>query len=884
MVAKKEHTPSEWITDTVATCSVAGTKHKECTVCHTTLESGSIDKIAHTPATDAAVEATCSATGFTEGSHCSVCNAVIVAQEVVAKKDHTVVVDAAVEATCNSTGLTEGNHCSVCNATLVAQKATSKLMHVLSVKITDIPETCTEDGTYYVECTLCHIILERGSLEGGHNYESTVVPPTASAQGYTQHVCTRCNDTYNDTFVPARGFTGLAYVVNDDGKTCTITGLGIVTDTEITIPVQIDGYKVTAIGEKAFAECSELTKISLQDSIVSIGTRAFYKCAKLTEITIPTSVISIGTQIFYGCDSLTTVYYNGQYGNAENPFLSSKNLETVVFGGANIPAYVAYDVKTLKTVIILDSVKSIGSYSFQNCSNLTNITIGNSVAKINSYAFDGCISLTNITIPNSATNIGPYAFASCISLTNITIPDKVTSIGSHAFAWCRGLTSVTIGNGVTSIGNGTFYFCNSLTEITISNSVKSIGSFAFDFCSSLADVYITDVEAWMNIAFDGDEDAHPNYYGKLHILDDKGNEITELVIPDSITKINSFTFYNCSVLTSVTIPDSVTYIGSYAFKSCCSLMSVTIGNSVTSIGDKAFFECYKLVEVYNLSTSIALTKRSSNNGYAGYYALDIYTAIDEPSKLWIDDNGYIFYEDGDICYLIGYTGSETKLILPTSCNGKNYSLYKYLFYSCGYLTDIAIPNCVTSIGNYTFYNCSTLTSITIPDSVTTIGDYAFSRCSNLTSIIIPDSVTTIGDAAFSWCSNLTSIIIPDSVTDLGYETFMGCQQLTNVTIGNGVTSIGYSSFAYCYNLTNVTLPNSVWSIGGEAFLSCDLTSITIPASVWIIYDKAFYQCYLTSIIFEGTMDQWYGIEFGADWKDDFSTIEVICSDGTILLY
>ena len=89
VVAKKAHTTSDWLTDTEATCSVAGTKHKECTVCHTVLESGSIDKIAHTPATDAAEEATCSATGLTEGSHCSICNAVITAQQVVEKKAHT---------------------------------------------------------------------------------------------------------------------------------------------------------------------------------------------------------------------------------------------------------------------------------------------------------------------------------------------------------------------------------------------------------------------------------------------------------------------------------------------------------------------------------------------------------------------------------------------------------------------------------------------------------------------------------------------------------------------------------------------------------------------------------------------------------------------------
>ncbi len=124
VVAKKAHTTSDWITDTEATCSVAGAKHKECTVCHTVLESGSIDKIAHTPATDAAVEATCSATGLTEGGHCSVCNAVITAQQVVPKTTHTT-----------------------------------------SDWITDTEATCSVAGAKHKECTVCHTILESGSID-----------------------------------------------------------------------------------------------------------------------------------------------------------------------------------------------------------------------------------------------------------------------------------------------------------------------------------------------------------------------------------------------------------------------------------------------------------------------------------------------------------------------------------------------------------------------------------------------------------------------------------------------------------------------------------------------------------------------------------------------
>ena len=123
----------------------------------------------------------------------------------------------------------------------------------------------------------------------------------------------------------------------------------------------------------------------------------------------------------------------------------------------------------------------------------------------------------------------------------------------------------------------------------------------------------------------------------------------------------------------------------------------------------------------------------------------------------------------------------------------------------------------------------TVTDITIPDYVTSIGSYAFYGCSSLTSITIPDSVTSIGYSAFEDCSGLTSVTIPDSVTSIGYSAFEDCSGLTSVTIGEGVTSIGSGAFWNCSGLTSVTIPDSVTSIGSGAFAGCGkLVSITIP--------------------------------------------------------
>ena len=194
---------------------------------------------------------------------------------------------------------------------------------------------------------------------------------------------------------------------------------------------------------------------------------------------------------------------------------------------------------------------------FSNIAILTSVMIPDSVTTIGNNAFNGCSGLTSVTIPDSVTTIGNSAFMSCTGLTSVTIGNSVTTIGMAAFNNCSSLTSVTIGNSVTTIGDGAFNLCTGLTSIIIPNSVTTIGQGAFYGCSSL----------------------------------------TSVTIPSGVTSIVMETFRNCTGLTSVTIPDSVTTIGSGAFVNCTGLTSVTIGNGVTTIGQGAFSGCSGLTSV-----------------------------------------------------------------------------------------------------------------------------------------------------------------------------------------------------------------------------------------------------------------------------------------------
>jgi len=233
----------------------------------------------------------------------------------------------------------------------------------------------------------------------------------------------------------------------------------------------------------------------------------------------------------------------------------------------------------LTSVIIPDSVTSIGEYAFSECHKLTSVTIPDSVTSIGERAFYECLGLTSVTIPDSVTSIGEGAFCECSELISVTIPKNLTSIEENVFR-NSGLTSVTIQEGITSIGHSAFSKCSKLTSVTIPKSVTSIGEGAF---------YGT---PWLKEK----QEENPLVIVNEILIDGTACE-GDIIIPESVTSIGDGAFIGCLGLTSVTIPDSVTSIGSDAFAYCSELTSITIPDSVTSIGFWAFSECTELTSI-----------------------------------------------------------------------------------------------------------------------------------------------------------------------------------------------------------------------------------------------------------------------------------------------
>ena len=346
------------------------------------------------------------------------------------------------------------------------------------------------------------------------------------------------------------------------------------------------------------------------------------------------------------------------------------------------------------SVALPDSITSIGTYAFYNCTALESIAIPQGVAAIGEFTFYGCSSLVSVSIPDSVTSIGRNAFDSCSALADVSIPAQVASIGSRAFAGCSSLVSVTIPGGVSTVEGYSFYRCSSLETVFILEGVSSILENAFASCTKLKSISL----------------------------------------PDSVTSIGRDAFECCTSLESVSIPEGVTSIGSWAFSDCSSLVSVFIPSSVTSIAASAFSSCPKLS---------AVTYAGTMQEWAGL-------SYQYPATC-SDGTVLRFGSCGDtLGYLLTDSGS---LILTGSGAMREFSSYSSApwYNQHASVTSIVLPEGLTSIGTYAFYNFSALESVSIPAAVTSIGSFAFRKCTALKEITFGHTVSdslTIGEEAF----------------------------------------------------------------------------------------------------------------------------------------
>ena len=523
-------------------------------------------------------------------------------------------------------------------------------------------------------------------------------------------------------------------------------------------------------------------------------------------------------------------------------------------------------------------------------------SIPNMVGVIGEDAFYGCVNLKKITIPDSVKVIEASAFEGCEKLVSVVIPDSVLQIGKRAFYGCKSLVSVTLGTGVLEIGSSAFYTCNRLVEVVNQSTLElSKGNSKNGYLA----YYAVDIHKGESKIVD--KEGYLFYIGeqKHYLLGYIGEEVN-LVLPQ-ISENKSYDIYKYAFdsndrITSVIIQSNVNAIGYRSFARCSNLVSVTVGKDVSDISSEAFYACYKLIEIINHS-NLVMNAGSSELGGIAEYAKSAHTG---QSKVVAQD-GYLFYSWSGENYLLGYIGTDTTLVLPTSFNGQPYEIYGWAFYGCVNLESVIILENVTGIGMYSFNSCANLQNIVLADSILSIGLLAFngtkyySTASNwendalyigkhLVSVkktvsdvySVIEGTKTIAQAVFQNCEDLTGIIIPESVVSLGTVPFIGCTYLSSIVVsekntvycskGNclielatgtlvagckksiipsdgSVTMIGDRAFEDCYKLTTITIPKCITMIGKSAFEGCyGLEQIVIPEGVTMIGKRAFYWC------------------------------------------
>lgn len=722
-------------------------------------------------------------------------------------------------------------------------------------------------------------VMAEETIQGGLPLQAVSPPVLDSATSMaatdtaTSDSSAGAEGTAGNTVSYSEGVTGGS--ITFDKATGTVIGCDS-TVTSAVIPEEIEGIKVTAIGDSAFAG-SGITEISIPDSVASVGSSAFSNCTSLVKVNIGKGVTAIPEKCFYNC------HYLKEVTNAENitlvdnqAFYDCYNLESI-----NLPAvetiadYSFAYTSALNDIGTNPNLKTIGEKAFYS-SGITSISLSDKVSYIGGYAFSGCSKLKIYCPADSYAHL--YAKANNL---NYELPDNEIIYGaaggniyidrySGVITKCdTSVTSVVIperveGVEITGIGKHAFDSCTMLSALILPDTIRSIQEYGISNCDGIKVLRLPDSLTVM----------------EGHAIDGCDG-IKTLEIPGSVTSMESYAVSECKALEEMTVGGNFA-VASDAIYSCTALKRIVFKEGITSISSWAVSNCALQSVVIPKSVEM-MPYNAITYSYSGGSRdkLIVECCYGTAGEKYAKDNG-IRYRLTDDCLIIpADNGSGNVYVSRTSGT---------ITSSDETITSVSIPASVddvsiTSVGNAAFRYCTKLKEVYFAEGVNRFEAGCFNNCSSLKKISVMDKdavipryfLDGIGSTADIFCksgstmeefckSNNRKYICVDGYYELEAEGGTIKLDLARGTVAgfsgsptsvkipqevNGVTITGVDNRAFyqCSSLKSIVLPDTVTKIGEYAFYNAgSLTDINMPEGLNEIGQYAFYYCRNMSVL------------------------------------